>query len=111
MKEGRGKMSDNLEVIAMEIIVHAGNAKAEAYEALKYAKKNDYSKVDELLSKAEDENVAAHKIHLQLLGLTEEFKSINEQLLVTHAMDTMMTTMSEINLIRELIDLYKEKAR
>ena len=104
-------MSDNLEIIAMEIIVHAGNAKAEAYEALKYAKKKDYSKVDELLNKAEDENVAAHKIHLRLLGLTEEFKSINEQLLVTHAMDTMMTTMSEINLIRELIDLYKEKAR
>jgi len=104
-------MSENLEIIAMEIIVHAGNAKAEAYDALKYAKKNDFIKVEELLNNAEKENVEAHKIHLKLLGLQEGFKNINEQLLVIHAMDTMMTTMSEINLIGELIELYKEKVR
>lgn len=111
MKAGKNSMPDDLEVISMQIIVHAGNAKAEAYDALQCAKKKDFTQVENLLKKAEDENIAAHKIHLQLLGLQGGFKNINEQLLVTHAMDTMMTTMSEINLIKELIDLYKEKVR
>ena len=104
-------MVENIEEIAMEIIIHAANAKAEAYDALGCAKKNDNNKVEGLLKSAEEELVESHKTHLKLLGLHNNFKCINEQLLVNHAMDTMMTTMSEINLIKELIELYQRKER
>ncbi len=102
-------MSINIEEVSCEIIVHAGNAKANAYDALRCVKKGDYDAANDLLVLADEDVVKSHKIHLRLLGLKEAFKSVNEQLLVTHAMDTLMTTMSEINLIKELIDLYQRK--
>lgn len=101
-------MVDNLETISCQIIVHSGNAKAEAYEALRAAKEKRFGDAEILLDNAEKENVKSHKIHMKLLGEEFEFKNSCEQLLVTHAMDTLMTTVSEINLIKEIIDMYKE---
>ncbi|MEL7657370.1 MAG: PTS lactose/cellobiose transporter subunit IIA [Bacillota bacterium] len=104
-------MSDSLENIAMEIISFAGDAKADGYSALHTAKKGDFEEASKMLELAESKIVKSHQIHLKLLGIDSKFNSINEQLLVSHAMDTLMTTASELSLIKELVDILKEKAR
>ncbi len=104
-------MSDSLETIAMEMISYAGDAKADGYNALHAAKKKNFADASKFMKMAEEKIATSHQIHLKLLGIDSQFKSINEQLLVSHAMDTMMTTTSELDLIRELIDLLKEKER
>ncbi len=104
-------MHESLEIIAMEMISFAGDAKADAYHALHAAKRGDFEEAKRLLESAEEKLTLSHRTHLKLLGIENQFKSINEQLLVTHAMDTMMTSNSEINLINELVDILKEKVR
>jgi PTS system cellobiose-specific IIA component len=104
-------MSEPLEIIAMEMISYAGDAKADGYNALHAAKKGDFDEARKLLELAEEKINTSHRIHLKLLGIDSQFKSINEQLLITHAMDTMMTSTSELNLINELVDILKGKER
>lgn len=104
-------MSEPLENIAMEMISYAGDAKADGYNALHAAKKGDFEEAGILLKVAEEKITASHRIHLKLLGINSQFKNINEQLLITHAMDTLMTSASELNLINELVDLLKRKER
>ncbi|MGV8026474.1 MAG: PTS lactose/cellobiose transporter subunit IIA [Anaerolineaceae bacterium] len=104
-------MNESLEIIAMEMISYAGDAKADGYNALHAAKNGDFDEARKLLELAEEKITISHRIHLKLLGIDSQFKSMNEQLLITHAMDTMMTSTSEINLITELVDILKEKER
>jgi len=104
-------MSESLEMIAMEMISYAGDAKADAFIALRAARKGDFEEAKTLIMQAEEKITESHKIHLKLLGIDNQFQSINEQLLITHAMDTLMTSNSEIDLIKELIEILKEKAR
>ncbi len=105
-------MSEPLENIAMEMISYAGDAKADGYNALHAAKKGNFEEAGKLLKLAEEKITISHQIHLKLLGIDNQFKSINEQLLITHAMDTMMTATAELDLINEIVDILKrEKVR
>ncbi|WP_131082099.1 PTS lactose/cellobiose transporter subunit IIA, partial [Clostridioides difficile] len=51
-----------MEEIVLKIIIHAGNAKSMLYEALDYAKENDFKKADELIENANEEILKAHKV-------------------------------------------------
>ena len=104
-------MSDSLETIAMQMISYAGDAKADGYSALHAAKKKNFDEADRLMKTADEKITTSHQIHLKLLGIKDQFKNINEQLLITHAMDTMMTATAELDLINEIVDILKEKAR
>ena len=101
-------MGDSLETIAMEIISYAGDAKADIFAALHAARAGDYEAASDLLKTAEEKITVSHKIHLKLLGVECEFKSINEQLLIGHAMDTLMTVNSEFDLTKEIVGIIKE---
>ncbi|MDU7904938.1 MAG: PTS lactose/cellobiose transporter subunit IIA, partial [Peptostreptococcaceae bacterium] len=46
----------------LKVIIHAGNAKSHIYEALHYAKKNDFKKSDEYMENANEEILEAQKI-------------------------------------------------
>ncbi len=102
-------MSESFENIAMEMISYAGDAKADGFNALHAARKKNFDEADQLMEQADKKITTSHQIHLKLLGSDNQFKSINEQLLISHAMDTLMTTTSELDLIKELIGILKEK--
>ena len=102
-------MSDSFETVAMEIISYAGDAKADGYEALHVARKGNFEEADKLLKLADEKITASHQIHLKLLGIDGQFKNINEQLLIAHAMDTLMTVNSELDLIREIVGILRER--
>ena len=56
-----------MEEIVLKIIIHAGNAKSMLYEALDYAKENDFKKADELIENANEEILKAHKVQTELI--------------------------------------------
>lgn len=101
-------MGDSLETIAMQIISFAGDAKADIFQALHTARAGDYETACELLKTAEEKITVSHQIHLKLLGVDCEFKSINEQLLISHAMDTLMTVNSEFDLTKEMVEIIRD---
>lgn len=101
-------MSEAWEELAMQIILHGGNARALAYEALTLAKKEETELAEETLAKAETELQEAHQFQTQALQNGAIQLNANTPLILVHAQDHLMTAMAEKNLIAEMIEIYKK---
>lgn len=99
----------NEEMIVMNIIISAGEAKGYMYEALSKAKESKFDEVDALIEKAEEAIGKAHDIQTSLLTKEANGEKINISILFVHAQDHLMTCMSEKNLIKEIIEMRKER--
>ncbi|EAG2821349.1 PTS lactose/cellobiose transporter subunit IIA [Listeria monocytogenes] len=97
----------NLEAI-MGLIMHGGNAKSNAMEAIQAAKNGAFELAEEKISEAEQSIVEAH--HSQTGLLTEEAKGNHMEvtLLTVHSQDHLMTAMTFTDLAKELIDFYRK---
>ena len=98
----------DLNQMAMQIILHSGNARTMADEAFQYAKEKKSVEAYRKLEQADREGILkAHQAQTQMIQ--EEARGIvhESSLLFTHAQDHLMTTMCEINNIKRLIELYE----
>lgn len=98
----------DLNQMAMQIILHSGNARTMADEAFQYAKEKKFVEAYRKLEQADREGILkAHQAQTQMIQ--EEARGIvhESSLLFTHAQDHLMTTMCEINNIKRLIELYE----
>ena len=105
----RGEKMD-VETIAMTLIAHSGDARADAFRALSEVKKGNYEKAGELLEKAERSSVEAHKVQTELLVGEANGEKTEINVLLIHSQDHLMTSMLALELIKEIIVLHKEKA-
>lgn len=94
--------------IIMGLILHSGNAKQHMYEALKRSKKRDFEESAKEILLAEEALTEAH--NMQTSFLAEEAKGNKTEItaLFVHAQDHLMTTITEIALIKEIIELREE---
>ncbi|WP_026887585.1 PTS lactose/cellobiose transporter subunit IIA [Clostridium beijerinckii] len=90
-----------------EIITHAGDSRAYAFEALDEAENKNYDKAEELLKKAREELRLAHNTQTKLIQAEINGKGIKITLLIVHAQDQLMTAMSENSLIEKMVRMYK----
>lgn len=97
----------DLEKIIFTIIAHSGNAKSKCFEALNAAKKEDFSKTEELIKEAKEEILKAHHIQTEMLQKEAQGQKQELNLLLIHAEDHLMNTMLAKDLIEEIIELYK----
>ncbi len=98
---------ENLEEQIFEIISHSGSARANLYEALGEARNGDLDKSQELMNEADSEMTAAHNVQTKLI--TADLNGGTKiSLLLIHAQDQLMTTMSEQTLIEQLIKMQAE---
>ncbi|WP_238902445.1 PTS lactose/cellobiose transporter subunit IIA [Clostridium sp. YIM B02506] len=98
----------NEEMIVMDIIMTAGEAKAYMYEALSKAKEGKFEEIGNLIEKAEDELEKAHNVQTSLLTKEASGENVNLSMLFIHSQDHLMTCISEKNLIEEIIELRRE---
>jgi len=101
----------DLEEVSLELILHGGNARAKAHEALREARNGNFDKVKELLRSSEEEIKLAHGAQTRLLQSEGEGAKMKADLLFVHAHGHLQTAMSEKELIEELIFLYKKLYR
>jgi len=94
----------DLEQIIYNLVLHGGNARAEAYEALDAAERGDFEEAERHLEKADEEFYEGHKYQNML---TQGEQSEAPNFLVIHAQDQLMTALAEKNLIKRMIELYK----
>lgn len=97
----------NLEVI-MGLIMHAGDAKSHAMEAIRAAKAGDFEQANDKIKAAETALVQAH--HTQTSLLTEEAQGnhVEISLLMVHGQDHLMTSIAFNDLAKEIIDVYQK---
>lgn len=92
---------------AMNMILHAGNARSNILNAIESAKKNDFKNANLLMENANKELVLAHKQQTTIIQENISKDVEPNCLLFTHAQDTFMCVSSEYSFSRQIIDLYE----
>jgi len=98
----------NSEQIVFTIIMHAGDARSHALEALRYAREGNGDEAEKSMEKAKSELVEAHHIQTELLQAEAGGQKQDVNLLLIHAQDHLMTAILAKDLIEEMILMYKK---
>ncbi|GEN56365.1 PTS mannose transporter subunit IIA [Halolactibacillus alkaliphilus] len=96
-----------MEVI-MGIITHSGDAKSHAMKAIKAAREGDFEKADDSIKQAERAFVKAHHSQTALLTKEAQGEKTEVSLLMVHAQDHLMTSMTFTDLAKEIILLHQK---
>ena len=92
----------------MGLILHSGDAKNHMHMALSYAKEKDYTSVEKEIELAEKALNEAHTVQTEFLHAEASGNATEITALFVHAQDHLMTTITEMNLIKEIIELRRE---
>lgn len=92
---------------AMQIILNAGDARLKIKEAMKQAKSFCFAAAKEELAAAQEYILLAHQSQTEVIQNEARGHSYEYSLLFTHAQDTLMTIMSELNMAREMIEFFE----
>lgn len=96
-----------MEEIILNLIMHSGEARSYAMEALQLAKAGKFKEARETIMKANDELGHAHNAQANLIKGESDGKKTEVSLLLVHAQDHLMTTMTLKDLVIEMIDIYE----
>lgn len=99
---------ENLEKAAFSMISAAGDAQSTMMKALEAARKGDFNEADNLMKDAEKLLMSAHRIQTDLIKKEADGGKPEYSILIVHAQDHLMNGMLSKQLIREMINLYKE---
>ena len=103
-EEEREKMAS----IAMQIVIHAGDARNLIMEALDHAAEGLYDRAEDKLKEAREELRQAHIFQTEVVQSEAGGKKYEYSLLFTHAQDTVMTICTEMNLAKKIISMYRK---
>ncbi|MGA8942708.1 MAG: PTS lactose/cellobiose transporter subunit IIA [Thermoactinomyces sp.] len=96
----------NYEEIMTQLILHGGNARGAAYEALDEAEEYNFEKAEKLMEEAEEEFLKGHKYQTQLIQNQDE--NAVPSFVMIHAQDHVMTAQAEIQLIKRMIGMLRK---
>ncbi len=91
----------NYEETMMQLILHGGNARGAAYEALDEAEEYKFEEAESKLEEANDEFLKGHKYQTELIQ--NENDGTVPSFFMIHAQDHLMTAQAELALIKRLI--------
>lgn len=96
------------ENIVMELLIHSGQARSDAMEAMSYARRKEWDIAEQYMESSELACREAHKIQTALIGQDEGCGKVHVNLILVHAQDHLMTAMLCQDLVKEIISLRKE---
>lgn len=99
----------NNENVIMGIIMHGGNARSYAMQALQEARESNFEAADKLLEEASNELNLAHQIQTNLIQAEVRGEPVEVSLLMVHAQDHLMNAMTVRDLAQEIIGLHQSK--
>ncbi|QKE74848.1 PTS lactose/cellobiose transporter subunit IIA [Arthrobacter citreus] len=89
------------------LILHGGNGRSAAMEAIKAAKKKDFVLARKKLQEAGDALNEAHHIQTTLIQSEIGGTPTEISLLMIHAQDHLMNAMTVKDMAKEFVDLYE----
>ncbi|MFJ7307562.1 PTS lactose/cellobiose transporter subunit IIA [Peribacillus frigoritolerans] len=99
---------EDLSELSFQLILHSGNARSCAMEAIVLQKQGKSSDAQDKLKEAEHEFVAAHKIQTALIQQEVNGEKFDIPMLLIHAQDHLMTSMTTKDLAKEIVELHKK---
>lgn len=100
--------TEELQVAAFEIIFHSGTARTEVHEAFALMREGKYAKSGEKLEVANTELVEAHHAQTKLLQDYASGVEIKIEIIMVHAQDHLMTTLTLLEVAKEMLELHKK---
>lgn len=97
-----------MEEIILNIIMHSGKARSCSMDAITAAKKGNFNDARELIVRADEELGYAHTSQTSLIQGEAVNDKIEFSLLLVHAQDHLMTTMTFRDLAVELIEVHEK---
>lgn len=97
-------------LIAMQIILHAGNARNIARDTLKLIENEEFDAAEEAFKEADREMIEAHRIQTDTIQNEARGNKMEFSILFVHAQDTLMTSASEIWMMKAMLRLAKKFA-
>lgn len=101
------EQGDLMETI-MGLIMHGGDAKSSAMEAIYAAKSGNFDEADEKIEAADTALSNAHKSQTSLLTEEASGDSVELSLLMVHGQDHLMNAITFKDLATEVIDVYRK---
>ncbi|EIQ82192.1 UNVERIFIED_CONTAM: PTS lactose/cellobiose transporter subunit IIA [Streptococcus canis] len=102
-------MSEEQLEIIMSLIINSGEAKSLSMEAINNAKIGHFSVADEKIASAQETLIIAHQAQTKLLSQEADGEEFSLSLLTIHSQDHLMTSMTFLDLAKEIVDLYRSK--
>lgn len=96
----------NLEAI-MGLIMYGGDAKGNAVEAIRSAKTGNFEEARSYLEKANKALNVAHNAQTGMLAQEAAGNPSEVSLLMVHGQDHLMTSLTFIDMAKELVDVYE----
>ena len=100
---------DRITEISFQIILHAGNGRSSAMEAIQEAKEGNFDEADRLIEDANAELSKAHGLQTKLIQEEAGGKTNIVNVMLIHAQDHVMTAMTVRDLAIEIMDIYRNK--
>lgn len=94
------------EMEIMSLITHSGEARSYAIEAIQEAKEGNMEAAMESMKKSEEELQGAHNTQTALIQAEAGGEKIEMSLLMVHAQDHFMTSMTLQQMAKEIVELY-----
>ena len=106
-------MEERLDIncVAMEVILNAGDGRQLVDEALEALATLDFEKAEDLLKKAEEKVLAAHKAQTKVVQAQVSGEEMEYSLLFIHAQDTVMTINTELRLTQKMLPIFKKLSK
>lgn len=99
-------ISEKIANDAMQIILHAGDARLHCTKALKAIETADFDTAKAEMALANQDIIKAHKVQTGAIQGETRGEEGEYSILFVHAQDTLMTVFSEINMTKRLIRIF-----
>jgi PTS system cellobiose-specific IIA component len=100
----------NLEEIVFQVILHGGNGRSSAMEAIAAAKQRDFLEAHAKLNEASNALNEAHHIQTSLIQGEIRGEKTEVSLLMIHAQDHLMNAITVKDLAAEFVELYENSS-
>jgi PTS system cellobiose-specific IIA component len=100
-------MDDKHMEVVMGLIMHGGNAKGQAFQAIQLAKEGQFEEAEAALQAANDELKAAHDVQTDMLTKEAQGEHTEVDLYMVHGQDHLMNAITFKDMAVELIELMK----
>lgn len=100
-------MDDEKYVNSFRLIAQAGDARAEAMQAIKAAREGRFEEAEKLLRSAEEKNAKAHDIQFDLIQQESSGEPVDVNIILVHAQDHLTMAMAARDMAEEMLELYK----
>lgn len=97
---------EEINMLGMEIVAYAGEARSKLLNAVKEAQKGNKEKSDSLIEEAKDSLNKAHNVHTKLLAVEAKGEAEEMGLIMIHGQDHLMTTILLIDIVEHLCNIY-----